>query len=132
MIKLEEELTLGIKIMALLHSGMMDIPAEMEIDDIDLRLFVPTDMQEQYDYQLTSHPLEYVAPVIYDFLDEYYYLEKYPATAKPYNNVNSKFWAATTLYSSLMNQFKMVQMKAQTSKDGQGLDAVKEHFNIKR
>ncbi len=70
---------------------------------------------EEGDYDVFYHPLvgEFgVCPIkcipdsVYSFLELYDYCEKYPSTAPTYDKVNPRYWEATKLYDSFMNELK--------------------------
>jgi hypothetical protein len=118
----------GIKILVLIHTGAMNITQ----GEVDLRAKVPRDLQDEFDYQLTD-PMKYIPQNIVDFIDEYFYYEKYNSAAPSYEDVNPRYWEAVKLYDSYKNRITNVSNKptADKPKGVSAKDAL-ELYNKKR
>lgn len=101
---------MAIKILALNNIGLLEIPIDYELDEYDLRVFVPEDMREDFDYQLDKHPLYFIPSIISSFHDEYYFNELYK-TPPPYKKMNHRFWLATKLMKYWSNKLEVYKMK---------------------
>lgn len=121
---------LGIKIIALIHQGLLDANES----GIDLRVRVTEDLHTEFDYQLSGKAYEYIPGAVIDFIDERFYLETYPGAAPTYDKVNLRFWLATKYYTTMMNKLEpMKQKQAETqqkyAQSKQKNSKVLNHFN---
>lgn len=94
---------LGIKILAMYHTGILEILPDEIIDEIDLAAFVPPDNRADFDYSLTGNPLDYISANIISFVDKYYYIKEFKHTMPTFEFANVRFYMAYKLFNNMLS-----------------------------
>jgi len=137
MVNLTETELLALKIIAIGRTGglksfacdkcteEMQTKRNCEGIDSDTSVFFSTLTGE-----LNACPLKFIPEVIYDFIDEYDFYEKYPSSAPNYMDINPRFWEAVKsfegYYIGLQNNNIKEKEKENTKADPSDMLS---HFN---
>jgi hypothetical protein len=103
-IALEDEFITGLQVLAMIHGGELDISCDNcnnNCDEVSEHPLVVTEIGEFY-----SCPLKWLTPQVYNWYEEYSYLEIYPATAPSFNDVNIRYWEAVKVYKNTLNSIE--------------------------
>ena len=84
-----------------------------------------------FEIELTACPFHYIPQTVIDFVDEWNYLEKWPSTAKTYNEVSHKFWLASKYFMECIAKVEKRKSSKQPKQD-KGLDALRLQHGIKQ
>lgn len=114
MMELTETEEVGLKIIALIREGQLDmfkcaVCSEQMQKNRDCMgegenqspVFYHPDVGEFY-----SCPIRFIPNSVHTFLDMYDYIEKYPASAPSYEDVNPRFWASVKFYENFKNELE--------------------------
>ena len=114
MTQLSEIEVLGIKIMCLYHTGILNTN-DYE-DGIDLKFLVNMELADFFDYQLDTYPAEYIPSSIYSFIERYKASEIIPGCLGLYDSFNHRFWLATNEYTLWTNRLEPIAVKIREAK----------------
>ena len=114
MVQLDEWEELGIKILVLIHNGLLDFE---EDEDIDLRQRVSPELYNEFDYQFDV-VRDFIPNNIFEFMDEFFYYEKYGGARPLYEDGNPRYWAAARSYDAYNDRISLMKAKAESQKNG--------------
>jgi len=105
---LEQENLIGVKILALIHSGKLkqscSMCDEMMKDEYSCGKISDKVIYEEDDLKLYTCPLTYITQIISEFYDEYCYYENFVGTAPKYGEHSQRFWECAKVYKSTYNK----------------------------
>jgi hypothetical protein len=131
---LEEELIIGLKVLAKIHSGEIDVTCSNCDEHMKEHLHCNRDSDEIVftDDDLGEFcvcPLKFLTPQVYDFYDEYSYYQIFTGVAPNYNDKNNRFWEACKIYKREYDQSSTRQMnKPKKSNSDESLMKLRNNF----
>jgi len=106
---LQEETTIGIKVLALIHSGKISIKcSDCNEETQNVYSCGKTSDElvfEEDDLKLYTCPLTYITQQVYDFFDEMSYYETFIGTAPKYGEHSVRFWEMVKVYKQVYNKY---------------------------
>ena len=114
---IEEELEIGIKILAYIHSGEIEIGchncSDNEAETLNCNNFSAENIvfQDEDLGEFTNCPVKWITKQVYEFYDEYYYYKLFPGTAPKYGFGSLRFWDCVKIYESTTNMLQNRKMK---------------------
>ena len=138
MVELTEIEVLGIKIIAMIREGMLDM-FKCSVCSSEMQEQRNCLLKEDFETPVFAHPLIgelYMCPMrmiptsIYDWLDEFDYLEKSQwNNADNYKDVNPRFWLATKQYEQFKYELKQYNDKHKPKESEDNLSKMAGLFN---
>jgi hypothetical protein len=120
-----DELTIGIKVLAALHAGLITWNCTMCDQDPNLKKQMACNeespiliWQHQDIGEFYSCPLRWITQPILDWYDEYLYLKEFPGSAPKYGEHNRLFWLSCKVYSGSFNKYQMENIKSKSAGKG--------------
>jgi hypothetical protein len=131
---MEESLEIGIKVLAMIHSGKITQRC-LGCDTFTQDSFSCGSLSEDVVYEdeeigeLNTCPIMYITKYINDFYDEYSYYETFTGTAPKYGEHNIRFWEACKLYKSTYNKYLYDDKKTTETDTDSELKKMKANFD---
>ena len=107
----EDEL-LGLKILALLYTGVIDNTDE----DIDLSMQVGSKLAEEFNYEIDGLVTDWIPQALLYFFDKFIFLKEFPNTITSYELTNHRFWESYKYMNSLINKLEVMKLKRPPTK----------------
>lgn len=105
---LEPENLIGVKVLALIHSGKLkqqcSLCDDMMKDEYSCGKISDKLIYEEDDLKLYTCPLTYITQIVSDWYDEMSYYEMFNGTAPSYGNHSLRFYECAKAYKSTYNK----------------------------
>jgi hypothetical protein len=136
---LDDNFALGLKILAYIHAGELDLNCiscsdrmKSKLSCVDISeeaVIIHSEMGEFY-----SCPVRWITNEVYDWYDEYSYYQCFTGAAPNYNDVSSQFWEATKLYRRTYDKSVIDQQnkKSSSGDTDSSLGKLKQSFNSRK
>lgn len=134
---MDELFLLGLKILAAVHTGYLDISCTDCDESRQHSLNCSGEIIEDIVYEneeglFTVCPIRMIPAQVYDFYDSYLYHQTFQGTAPSYNDCNKRYWDAVQRYRMYVNKYEEIMNKRPEDKDNTSENLAKLRSSFQR